>query len=165
MQLPRLLALTAVLFASVGSLAVAEKNPPTSRTAASNLPNTDQYLIPAKPGSAIFNPDIFFDYEVWAAPQETHWYVVAEYKDGSVSEYRCVTEDSAKQFQLWLYFHIAELKKATVVSRVEAGDYVFFQSFDKRADAQNLAALLQSVGLYVEIRSVSTLQFNQPYQP
>jgi DNA-binding beta-propeller fold protein YncE len=153
MRLRNLLALTAVLTAACGTLAAAESTT-TSRSTA--------YVLPTKPASTFYNPDLFYDYQVWAAPEVTNYYVVAEYTNGGISEYKFTTENGAQQFQQWLYFHIAELKKATIDVRVEAGEYVLIQTFDKRADAQDFAALLQSVGLYVEIHSVSILQFYQP---
>lgn len=148
----RLLALTVALIASCGSAAVA----------ADGSLSLSQYQIESQTGSILFNPDVIYDYQVWAAPEVTNYYVIATYKNGSVSEYRFSTESGAKQFRTWLYFHIAELKSATIESRVEAGDYVLIQTFDKRADAQDLADLLQSIGLYVQIRSVSLLKFNLP---
>jgi hypothetical protein len=105
--------------------------------------------------------DVLFDWEVLAAPYVDRWYVIVEWNNGSVSEYRHTTEESAENWMAWLYFHIVEVEHIEIEYRREPGEYVSFGRFDRHADAADLADLLESVGLAVQIKTISVLFYTR----
>ncbi len=103
--------------------------------------------------------DATYDFALYAAAYETHWYVVAVYKNGNVVETMYTSQSSAQSYANWLSFHIAELDTAYVEARYELGEFVYWNTYDKLADAQYYAALLESLGLETQIHWVSEYQY------
>ncbi|MEX0938214.1 MAG: hypothetical protein WDZ59_10185 [Pirellulales bacterium] len=143
----------AVTLAAAGAASAAEGTYSYSST---------RYATNTSSSSAIFNPDVVYDYEVWASYYELNWYVVATYENGHVSEYKHSSHVDANDFAAWLWFHIVEIEDVDVVSRWELSEPEFVQRFDKRADAVDLAELFEDFGLAAEIRRVSILRYSLP---
>lgn len=150
-----LLAVTAVLCATCGAAAAEEKDPQSSRSSSHNIPHEPPAERPPHPVDSI--PII--TYEVWAAQELTRYFVIVETWKGGVSEYAYSSEARALQVQAWYLMNVAGLKDVTVESRVGAGRYDLIETFGDPVDALDLADLLESFGLYVEIRTVNALQF------
>lgn len=108
--------------------------------------------------------DYSFDYDLYAAEWETNWYTIVLWDNGTVSEYWSASPESANQFAIWLWLHYVEVKDIDIISRVEPGEWQYVDTFDKRADAEAAADILEADGLATDIRSVA-VSFNYANGP
>ena len=104
--------------------------------------------------SISFNPDIIYDYDLYAAEWETNWYTIVLWDDGTVSEYGSYSQQGAQNFAIWLYLHIVEVRDIDIISRVEPGEWQFVGRFGTRAAAEDVEDDLQADGLATDIRLV-----------
>ena len=122
--------------------------------AAANAQSSTQF------GSVLDAQDTMYDYQVWAAPKETHYYVFVTYSDGTTATFRHETLNGANQFKWFLQRSQSNVWRITIVPVTEPGDYILIATFDKRDDAVQLGESLTAIGIYVDIRPVLVVTFN-----
>lgn len=104
--------------------------------------------------------DLYYDFEVWVAWDVVKYVVVAKFQDGHTEEFKFNTYQDADDWIAWLYFHIAEFTGATIEQHWEQSPWVYVETFDKRADAESLAAAAVNLGFYADVIRVSALMRN-----
>jgi hypothetical protein len=149
----RTLVLASALALVISAAASAQSRTPTLATAQSHMPTystAPQYMQ---------TQDALYNFNLYIASFQMNYYVVATYKNGNVVETKHSSQAAAQAYAEWLWFHIAELDNAHVESRYEAGAFVYFDTYDKLADAQHDADVFESIGLATDIVWVNQKSF------
>lgn len=127
-----------------GSLLAAEGGTsPSGQTSQNPPPDT---------GATTLDVDLTYDFEVWAADYETNWYLTIHYADGGTSTHVFKTYQGALDVAAYYAFHVVQAVDFDIDPVYELGDFLFVETFDLRADAEDLRDLLEGIGLVVDIR-------------
>lgn len=94
------------------------------------------------------------DYELYIADWETNWYTIVTWKDGSTTEYWSYSEKGAKEWSTWLHLHLSDVADTDIVSRLEPGEWEYYDTFDTYAQANAAASEMQYFGFATDIRSI-----------
>jgi hypothetical protein len=98
--------------------------------------------------------DWAYDYEVYITDYETAWFTVVTWTDGSVSEYRYTTYESAQDFAIWLYLHIVEVDEIDIVPRAVLGEWEYVGTCGTYSQAVAEADGWEYDGYETDIRAV-----------
>jgi hypothetical protein len=113
--------------------------------------------------SPALNPDILYDYDLFAASAEPRygWFLVYRFGDGSTIESGPYASYYDAVYRLWFNAEHNVYPGAIDVDLVERRlppAWQFVQRFDKVADAAAMAAAFQQFGLLTDIRRVSSIR-------
>lgn len=94
--------------------------------------------------------DLYYDFEVWMAPEVTVWIVKVVY-NGDTHYFEFETYDEMEEFALWLWGQLGDDADIYLGHKKVPGAWEYVTKYDKRADAEQLAVGITGLGLYAKV--------------
>ncbi|MFQ5730691.1 MAG: hypothetical protein ACE5KM_01930 [Planctomycetaceae bacterium] len=94
--------------------------------------------------------DVYYDWEVWVSEPVTVYLVKVKTLKGPNQTRSFDTLEEAVEYAAYMELH-SNVYDTDIVEDTVLGPWEYFDTFDKRADAEALAAKAASFGLYTKI--------------